>query len=175
MAYTTAGEVRGVLSFAGSADTHSASGANDEQLEAAIEDARTEIDARLAVRYPAPFDDPDHTERPVPPVVARINRDLAAYLATLTFLRGAPLVAEHPISLRNAAAQNLLQGIATGKITLDLPGGRDDEQQPENKPGGATVINAYAGSMFTPAGFGIGPAIGNRGNQLGRPYPQDTY
>lgn len=175
MAYVTPDEVRGVLSFIAS-DTRSAAGATDEQLIAAIEDARTEIDARLAVRYPAPFDDPDNPEmKPVPPVVKRINRDMAAYLATLTMLRGAPMAEGHPVALRNGSAQSLLQGIATGKITLDLPGGLDEDQQQENKAGGATVINRYAGSMFTPDTFGIGPALGGEGNQLGRPYPQDTY
>lgn len=175
MSYTDPDEVRAVLSFAGASDTRSPSGATDEQLTSAIEDARVEIDARLAVRYPAPFDDPDNAARkPVPPVVKRINRDIAAYLATLTFLRGAPLVAEHPVALRYASAQNLLNGIATGKITLDLPGGNPADQPAENAPG-ATVVNPYSGDMFTAAGFGIGRATGPFGNQLGRPYPQDTY
>lgn len=176
MAYTTPDEVRGVLSFGGPSDTKSPSGATDVQLIAAIEDARTEIDARLAVRYPTPFDDPDDPEmKPVPAVVKRINRDMAAYLATLTFLRGAPMVDGHPIALRNASAQSLLQGIAAGKITLDLPGADPEDQQAENVSGGATAVNRYQGDMFTPAGFGIFPAVGPEGYQLGRPYPQDTY
>jgi phage gp36-like protein len=175
MAYVTPEEVRGVLSFAGASDTRSAAGVTDPQLISAIEDARTEIDARLAVRYPTPFDDPASAEKPVPPVVKRINRDMAAYLATLTFLKGAPMADGHPVALRNGSAQSLLQGIATGKITLDLPGGLPADQPAENKPGGATVVNRYEGAMFTPGSFGIGPAINGEGNQLGRPYPQDTY
>jgi phage gp36-like protein len=173
--YTTPDEVRGVLSFI-STDPHTAAGVTDDQLISAIEDAKVEIDAVLAVRYPAPFDDPDNPEmHPTPPVVARINRDMAAYLATLTFLRGAPLLAEHPIALRNAGAQSLLQRIATGKVTLDLGGALDADQQAEIASGGATVVNQYEGSMFTPGTFGIGPALSGEGNQLGRPYPQDTY
>jgi phage gp36-like protein len=176
VAYTTPDEVRAVLSAGGSADTNSAAGLSDELLLGAITDARVEIDARIAVRYPSPFDDPDASDpKPVPPLVARVNRDIAAYLATLTFLRGAPLSADSPVALRYVASQNLLGGIAKGTVTLDLPGGREEDQPAENVNGGATVVNTYDGSMFTAAGFGIGRAIGPFGNQLGRPYPQDTY
>jgi phage gp36-like protein len=163
------------LSFAGPTDPGSASGLTDEQLLPAIEDARSEIDARLAVRYPTPFDDPRYpSEIPVPPVVARMNRDMAAYFATLTFLRGAPLEPTAPVALRYAAAQNLLQGIAKGTITLDLPGGPDDEQPAENSAGGATVVNQYEGEMFAPGMFGISPAL-NTGRRVGGGFPEDTY
>ena len=90
MAYTTPDEVRAILSFVGPSDRGSPSGVSDEQLIAAIEDARVEVDVSLSVRYPVPFDDPRHPEQvPVPAMVKRLNRDIAAHLATLTFLRGA--------------------------------------------------------------------------------------
>lgn len=176
MSYTTPDEVRTVLSFAGASDTKSASGGTDAQLIAAIEDARVEIDARLAVRYPTPFDDPNNPEmHPVPPVIKRINRDMAAYLVTLTFLRGAPMPDGHPVGLRNASATKLLNDIATDKVTLTLPGALQEDQQAELSAGGAAVVPAYAGSMFSPGQYGIFPNVTEEGYQLGRPYPEDTY
>lgn len=176
MAYTTPDEVREVVSFGGASDTKSASGATDAQITTAIEDAKVEIDARLAVRYPTPFDDPDDPEmHPVPAVVSRINRDMAAYLATLTFLRGAPLAPESPVALRNAQAMRLLNDIATDKVTLTLPGGLPAEQEQDNVAGGAVAVNPYDGEMFTAREYGIFPAIGREGFQLGRPFPEDTY
>lgn len=176
MSYTTPDEVRAVLSFGGASDTKSASGATDEQLEQAIVDAKVEIDARLAVRYTTPFDDPANPEmHPVPAVISRINRDMAAFLATLTMLRGAPLTPEMPVALRNTAAMRLLNDIATDKVTLTLPGGDAEDQDTDTVPGGAVAINPYTGAMFTPIEYGIFPARGREGFQLGRPFPEDTY
>jgi phage gp36-like protein len=175
MAYTSPADVRGRISFGGSADQGSASGATDEQLLEAIEDARTEIDAVLAVRYPTPFDDPRYPSQiPIPPVVSRINRDMAAYLATLTYLRGAPLPENSPVALRYSNAQRLLRDIAKGAITLDLPAGPTDEQPTENVPGGASVVNPYEGTMFAPGQFGIGPALGPP-RRVGGAFPSETY
>jgi hypothetical protein len=112
---------------------------------------------------------------PVPPVISRINRDMAAFFATLTMLRGAPMADGHPVILRNASAVKLLNDIATDKVTLTLGGALQEDQQEEISAGGATVVNpAYDGSMFTPGEFGIFPNI-REGFQLGHPYPEDTY
>ena len=171
--YTTPDEVRAKLSFI-SADPNSAAGLTNAQLEEAIGDAKDEIDAKLAVRYPTPFDDPRYeTPIPVPPLVHQITTNIAAYLATLTFLRGAPLEPTSPVFLRYTRAEAMLTGVANGTIPLDLPAGVQTEEPGETIDGGATVVNTYNGTMFSPSDFDIGPAFGRR--RVGAGFPDTSY
>jgi phage gp36-like protein len=167
--YTTPADVRGVLNQTGDpSDLGSAASESDAFLNLAITDAQVEVDARLSGRYPVPFDDPNASMRiPVPPLVKRITRDIAAYLATLTFKKGAPIDVGHPVLLRNNSAQSLLNGIATGAIDLDLPSGWEADQPAEAASGGMTVVDPNPGTFFSPGDFDIGPAFpsGRRGRR----------
>lgn len=163
MAYATPDDVRAAISGYGASDQGSAAGLTDEQLLGPLQEAHDEIDARLAVRYQTPFDDMRYPDPvPVPALVRRICVGIAAYLATLTFLRGALLEPTHPVSLRYARAQQMLSGIANGSINLDLPAGPPAEQAAETSDGGASVVNQYTGTLFDLCDFGIGVA-GRRG------------
>jgi phage gp36-like protein len=92
---------------------------SDAEITEAISDAQTEVDARLQGYAPAPFD-----VTAIPPIVARVTRDIAAYLATLTFRQGDPMLPDHPVALRYAAAQGILAAIAKG--TMEAPGAPPD-------------------------------------------------
>jgi phage gp36-like protein len=135
--YVTLAQVRDALAPSGSLTPGVATAASlsDAELTSAIADAQTEVDARLQGYSPAPFD-----VSAIPPIVTRITRDIAAYLATLTFRQGDPMLPDHPVSLRYAAAQALLTAIAKG--TMEAPGAPVDSSGVAEEQT-AAVINPY--------------------------------
>lgn len=123
-------------------DASTAAGLPDESIDDAIEEAGSEIDGFLRGRYVVPV--PDATS------VRYYARDIAAYLATLTFKRNEPMSVDDPVSLRYSDAIRHLVAIRDGKEFLDLP------PQVSEQVGGnayAAVINPYPGGMFGPADF----------------------
>jgi phage gp36-like protein len=113
----------------------------DNDLTDAISEAQDEVDGRLAARYDTPFTDP-------PTVVVNITRDIAAYLATLTYRRGDPIQPGETIQLRYNRAQNLLSQAANGTFPLPLPGGGGDEAAAAN-----VVNNPTSGDLWTEQDF----------------------
>lgn len=138
--YTIPARVRAVVAPAASTEG-SASGLSDSELQEAIDEASTIIDSRLASDYTVPFPDP-------PPAVQIIARDLAAYLATLTYRKGNPLPDNDPVARRYAVATGLLDEIVKGKAILPQLGSGDAGQ--------AAVQNAYEGDLFRLEDFGLG-------------------
>jgi len=131
----------------------------DNDLTDAIAEAQDEVDGRLAARYETPFDAP-------PTVVVNITRDIAAYLATLTYRRGDPIQPTETVQLRYNRAQNLLGQAANGTLPLLLPGGTPGQTEGENEP--ADVENPYDGDLFQMRDFGIGPVISE--SSIGSPF-----
>lgn len=134
----------------------SAAGMSDAQLGVAIEEAQAEVDARIGSRYSQalPLD-------PVPLVVKNATRDIAAYKATLTYLKGMPMANTDPVWLRYLDASRIVVGIGNGSITIPVG---DGTTTPEDSTSGADeagmVANPYAGSMFLPTDFGVVPTFG---------------
>lgn len=156
MPYTDPETVRTILAPDGSTGLGSAASMSDAGIQQAIDEATSEIDGRLAVRYTTPF---DHDSLPVPALIATIARDNAAYLATLTYRQGDPLPPGHPILLRYQRSSTLLAQIGTGVVSLDVI----PDPPPELDSGTATVINPNGDDvMFTMEGLGIGPRRPNR-------------
>lgn len=147
--YTTIAAVRQVLSPDGStsATLGTAASLSDDEIQEAIAEGAAEIDARLTARYSVPFD-------PVPAIIEKINRDLAAYMATLTYRRNTPLPDSDPVALRYARALALLTGAQKGDIQLVGEDG-DVGQAAE-----AYVVNTlgYEGSLFTLEDFSLAQA-----------------
>lgn len=111
--YTDVSAVRLALSPGGDeSDTGSAASLADADLQAAIDDATDEVNGKITARYPLPI------AAPVPSILARICRDIAAYFATLTYRRGDPLLPGDPVALRYKAAEDLLTQIQTGMLSL---------------------------------------------------------
>lgn len=79
------------------------------------------------------------------------SRNIAAYLATLTWRKGTDLTADDPVRLRYDSTMQLLTAIRDGKATVDLPDADD------TAPGEITVINSYEGKLFTAEDFGLRP------------------
>lgn len=160
MAYTTLTDVRNVLSAEGKADTATAASLSDGALQAAIDDATAEVNVRLAARYDVPFDDDRLGQaRPVPDVVRTLTRDIAAYKATLTYRRGAPLDQYDPSVLRYNAADKLLTAIVRGTATLSMDNSPSADQAAATE--GAT-FNRNTGPLFTETDMGVGPWLQRR-------------
>lgn len=144
MPYAVPDDVRGVLAgselLAGTAAS-----LTDTDLVTAIDEAQQEVDGRLAARYAVPFTDPP------PAVVASVTRDIAAWLATLTWRRGEPIAATEPAALRYQRAEGLLGQLASGNLSLDVDPAPVAASQ-------AAVANRYDGDLFGPDDFGLGPA-----------------
>lgn len=154
--YTTPGAVRNVLAPDGDpgGDLGTAASLGDEQIQEAINDAASEIDAKLAPRFSVPF------AGAVPVVIAKLNADIAAYLATLTHSGHEPLADTHPIRLRYARARDTLTALAKGEGKLL---GEDGEIASSAE---AFVANPHEGDLFSLEDFGLGTA-----NDLGRRWP----
>lgn len=144
--YTTIDAVRQVLSPDGdpSATLGTAASLSDEEIQEAIDEGAAEIDARLGARYTVPF------EAPIPSILEKLNRDIAAYLATLVYRRGDPIDSNDPVQLRYNRAQGLLTAIQNGKAELSVDTGALAES------GDAEVINPYEGDLFELGDFALG-------------------
>lgn len=111
--YAVPTDVRLALSPEGDpADVGSAASLEDPDLQAALNSAQDEVDGKIGGRYTLPL------TAPYPDILMRITRDIAAWLATLTYLRGDPLLATNPVQLRYNAAEALLTQIQNGTLSL---------------------------------------------------------
>lgn len=143
MPYATPTTVREALSPEGDTGPATAAQLSDDQLNDAIAEATSEIDA---VVKGAPFADGEE-----PAIIKAIARDVAGYLATLTHRQGNPLPPEHPVALRYKRAEALLAAAAAGKLDLT------EEVETEARGGNVAVVNPYEGDLFTFEDLGLGP------------------
>ena len=150
MAYVTANEVRSIVARDEGEHENTAASLTDEQIEEAIDSATNEVEARLAGQYIVPFSQPPQS----PPLIVEIVRDIAAFLADLTFRQDVDYTSgNEPMLLRYQRALDLLQRLETGAITLP---GADTPDLPSAGSGVGRPINPYEGDMFTMPDFGIG-------------------
>lgn len=143
--YVTPDQVRAVLAPDGeSADGDTAAAMDDPAIQVAIAEAADEVDAALSQRYTVPFD-----AAAMPSLIVSVARDIAAYLASLTFRRGDPLPAGDPVQLRYARAKKILDSLANGSMTLG---------QSEPSQGAVAVVNPYDENLFAAEDFSLAPA-----------------
>jgi hypothetical protein len=147
--YSLVEDVRNALTPGGSSsDTTTAASFSDAQIEDAINEADSIIDTHISLLYDIP-QDPDEALVAVEPV-RWWSRDIAAYLATLTFKRSKDIPADEPIRLRFALVMSLLVAIRDGKASVELP--------PADGGSEVVVQNLYTGYLFGPEDFGLAPA-----------------
>ena len=167
MSYCLPSDVRLALASDGDpSDLSSAASLDDVTIQAACDEASSEIDARVSGRYTVPFQ-PDPISGTIPPLVLAIARDVAAYLATLTFRKGQPMLPTDPVLLRYTRAQMMLTQIQTGAATIQQPS--DDGQEPSSTT--ATVVNQYVGNLFQMEEFGLSSGQNGTGRFF-PPYPR---
>ncbi len=146
MAYTDPSEVRKVLDpksdgTAATADPGTAASMSDAQLGEAIEEADQEIDAVLGGVYQVPFS-------PTPPVIARISRDIAAFLATTTFRKNDPMDRDEPVVRRHDRAQQMLGQARQGQYDVS-------DVAPVSTERESAVVNRRESDMFSLSDFGL--------------------
>lgn len=147
--YSSVFDVRNALTpGADTADKSTAAGLTDAQIEDAIAEADAVINAYCSDGYIVPLMDVTISEDPL--VVASLavqplrfwSRDLAAYLATLTFKRNKDVPENDPVRLRYTMIMEMLRMVRAGKMNLPL------DATPDTGPGTVSTHNLYTGNLF---------------------------
>jgi len=126
--YCSVQDVRIALAADGLNDgTNTAADMSDNTLTDAITEASAVVDSYVG----GPYSDTDT----VPSMVVYWTRDIAAFLATLTWRKSKDLTVMDPVYLRYQLTLDRLMGIATG--TTAMP----SDQLPTSDPYAGTVIN----------------------------------
>jgi phage gp36-like protein len=134
--YCTRDEVVDVLTRDAAEVEGNGASVDGEAVDKAILDAEAEIDSRLGIKYTVPFN-------PVPPLIASIAQDIAAYLADLVFRENRDYQSElSPIYLRYQRAQAQLGRLQTGEAIIPPTG--SDPDNPPDTGSGLRVAAAYS-------------------------------
>lgn len=164
--YSSVLDVRMALTpGAGSTDTETAASLSDGQLADAIREADGIIKTYLSRYYTisefeqeqASLTNPQQTvtvEAAAYPVRGW-SRDIAAYLATMTFRKHKDISEDDPVRLRYGLAMANLDLVRKREITLD-PGDFPPVGS-EGSQSGVFVENTYEGKLFGPEDFGLYP------------------
>jgi phage gp36-like protein len=175
--YCTIRDVR--LALTPSADAEAkdtAASLPDWQIEDAISEAEGWVNTYILARYTIPSvevsenppeDVPDAgilVSFVAPSPVRGWTRDIAAYLATLTFRKHKDLGKDDPVRLRYAMVVALLEAIRDGKS--DLPSATFPPADVDSTSQGVHVENLYEGKLFSPDDFGLGYGAPYQGPQV---------
>lgn len=134
----------------------------DEQINDAIDEAEDIVDSYVLGRYTIPIidfeqDDPDNpgfvlVYNVAPDPVRGLTRNIAAYLATLTFRKNKDLPEDDPIRLRYRMTMEIL-GSIRGSVSI-LP----DVFEPVTSGSDAVYVeNLYQGTLFGMEDVGLSP------------------
>jgi hypothetical protein len=158
MAYSTPAMVRKAIlpSSDGSVPnplSHTAADLSDPELSDAIAEADSMIDGAIGGIYAVPVQ-PDGTGN-IPHPIDYWSRNLAAYIATLGFRGSQDFTDTDPIARRYTMTKDAMNMVATGKASLPIPRQSGGSSQVGVDP----AYNPYAGDLWTPDDFAIGPAV----------------
>lgn len=143
MVYCVPTDVRNVLAPGGATSgTNTAADLSDSQLADIITDADRIVDGYVGGTYEG--------AGPIPDAVRNWSRDMASFLATLTYRRSKDISADDPIRLRYTLVMAQLNGIQKG-IVIPPPIAADTLDNDT-----ATVTNMYSGNLFNTSDFNIG-------------------
>ena len=158
--FCTPADVRAALTPGGVTDgDQTAASLPDWQLLDAIDEAESVISGYflgyqiiVEVHEEVDPDDPNNTVgfTAAPDPVRRWTRDVAAYLAALTFRKNKDLPEDDPIRLRYEMVMGLLKDVRSGVIIPPLPIVEDGKSKVE-------IFNLYEGTLFGPEDFHLGP------------------
>lgn len=149
--YSSVFDVRNALTpGASSSDATTASSLSEAQIVDAINEADSRIDGYLPADYTVPMQEiQQSTEDPLPPpqevahnLIRFWSRDIAAYLATLTFKRNKDVSSDDPVRLRYNMAMSDLEKVARGILVLP------PDATPGDEVGNVFIANQYEGRMF---------------------------
>lgn len=155
MAYSTAAKVRQALvpSSDGTQTngTGTAADLTDAQLDDAIGEADSTIDAYIGGYYAVPVAE---VSSAVPHPIDFWSRNLAAYFATLAWRGSMDFTDTDPVARRYKETMDALTAVMNGKLRLQLP---------ENVSGNSAIEpgkahNPYVGDLWDPSDFSLAPA-----------------
>lgn len=165
--YCTVTDVRNALAPGGDASRPGGTAASleDSQIEDAIREADGIIDLHVSLRYSVPeviLTSTSTVEGEEVTITITVgqqparywSRNIAAYLASLTFSRNRNIPEDEPVRLRYAQTMAQLQAVRDGLANLDFPppGGEDAPYD-----GDPTVFNTYLGHLFDARDFHLAP------------------
>lgn len=159
--YCTVRDVRAALTPGADASPEqkdTAAGLADWQIEDAILEAEGTLLAYIATRYVITTDeveeeDPDNpgdfwVSTVAPSPIRGWTRNIAAFLAALTFRKNKDLGEDDPIRLRYRHTMTMLEAVRDRKMDLPLGGASADDQ-------GVHVENLYEGHLFDMVDVGL--------------------
>lgn len=149
-------DVRNALTpGATSTDPSTGAGLSDEQIDDAIRQADSRINGYLPSDYIVPTETLENTLIVSTPPFRYWSRDIAAYLATLTYRRSKDLSQDDPVRLRYQDTMLELGLVAKGVFELPPSSGSEDVAS-----GDVFVYNQYQGQLFGPKDFALAPVDG---------------
>lgn len=155
--YSTVKDVRSALTPGGAGtDASTAASLDDALIIEQINEADSIVDQHVTQYLPIPTEEVSvgTPEAPAVQAVAKSpvrywSRNIAAWLATLTFKRNKDVTADDPVRLRYNMTMAQLIAVRDGKATLPFPvGGGTGDGEP-------LVINQYVGTLFHPEDLGL--------------------
>lgn len=163
MPYSTPAAVRTAVASPENPDnppatpTHTAADLDNATLIDAIAEADATIDEYLSGTYVTPVPN-DETSNAVPHPVDYWSRNIAAYLATLTFRKSKDLTDNDPIVRRYTATMQALTAIRDGKAFVKLT--EIDSGVDTGVVGAGPAVNPYSGNLFGADDFDLVPDFG---------------
>jgi phage gp36-like protein len=142
VAYAQVSDVRIAVSRDSNRPRNTAAEMSDEHIQAALDNAQAEIDAKLRHRYTTPF-------LPTPLLVKSVTIDIAAYLATINFRQERNIPDGDATVRRWMRACCLLDDLAKGVANLDVGDGSGDPA-PSTTSGMGRPIAPAIGPLFSP-------------------------
>lgn len=158
MTYASTIDVRNALTPAGGPGT--AGSLTDGQLLDAILEADQTIDTYLEIPAVHTVEMEEINQEGDYVVVALApvrfwSRNIAAYLATLTYRRGKDLSIDDPVRLRYTSTLTILTDIRDGKTRNPIPLTPDADESNTGGEGDAEVFNQYSGQLFSADDFAL--------------------
>jgi len=155
MPYSSPIDVRNALTpGAASTDPSTAGGLSDEQIDDAIAQADARINGYLPADYTVPMITLENDLQVASSPFRFWSRDIAAYLATLTYKRNKDVPLDEPVRLRYTDTMADLLAVSRG--TYQLP----DDGVTDGDLGEVFVYNQYEGQLFGPSDFYLAPVTG---------------
>lgn len=146
VAYATPDDVRGAITRDLTKLKQSAASMSDEQIQANIDNAQSQVDGKLRRLYSVPFN-------PVPAMIKSITIDIAGFLSTASYRQERETKEIDPIVRRYNRAHDMLCYLAEGHYALEDAGG----QIMARMNGMGRGIPPSGGQLFTARDFRLCP------------------
>ena len=148
-----------------------ASQLSDAQIRDAIAQASAQVDSFIGGRYQTPVAPVDGSDPVTYPdqLVHYWTRDLAAYLATLTYFRHQSMESTEPVYLRATAAMSAMAAVRDGKGVLNLPPAASGDAN-ASAGGYAGAVDSGTGGIFDAADAGYHRGAFTYGSGWSGPY-----